>query len=281
MGKENFFSPLDKSRKISIIGCGWLGLPLAKLMINSGWHVSGSTTSAGKLELLRNSGIQPYLLDLPDGKITDSPLFQSETYVIAIPPGRRKPGAIENYPESIQAILSAIDRSKADNLIFVSSTSVYPEDLEYIDEATPEVPSTGSGLAILEAERMIRNAGIPWTILRFGGLAGSGRHPGRFFAGKTGLTNGHQAINFLHLDDALGILQYFVENAGKGKIYNGIAPMHPEKSAFYPAMARSLELTEPSFESGHHCARREISGEKLIHDTGYKFIHPDPMRFTF
>ncbi|MDZ7604476.1 MAG: NAD-dependent epimerase/dehydratase family protein [Cyclobacteriaceae bacterium] len=199
-------------------------MPLAKLLVSSGWRVSGSTTSEEKLGLLSNAGIKPYLLELPYGKITKSLLFQSDTYVINIPPGRRKPGIVENYPKAITAILAAIDKSKARNLLFVSSTSVYPEDVEFIDEEMAEQPATESGLALLEAERLVKQAGMPWTILRFGGLAGPGRHPGRFFAGKSGIPNGDQVINFLHLDDAIGVLMHFISNSSSKGVYNVVSP---------------------------------------------------------
>ena len=31
--------------KVAILGCGWLGLPLAIKLLKSGYHVNGSTTS--------------------------------------------------------------------------------------------------------------------------------------------------------------------------------------------------------------------------------------------
>ena len=38
--------------KIGIIGCGWLGLPLAKEFISNNYKVKGSTTTKEKLETL-------------------------------------------------------------------------------------------------------------------------------------------------------------------------------------------------------------------------------------
>lgn len=32
-------------KTISILGCGWLGLPLAKKLVENQWIVNGSTTS--------------------------------------------------------------------------------------------------------------------------------------------------------------------------------------------------------------------------------------------
>jgi 3-hydroxyisobutyrate dehydrogenase-like beta-hydroxyacid dehydrogenase len=50
--------------QISILGCGWLGLPLAKALLENGFAVKGSTTSQEKLSVLENSGIQPFLIAL-------------------------------------------------------------------------------------------------------------------------------------------------------------------------------------------------------------------------
>jgi len=48
--------------QISILGYGWLGLPLAKVLLENGFSVKGSTTSVEKISVLENSGIQPYLI---------------------------------------------------------------------------------------------------------------------------------------------------------------------------------------------------------------------------
>jgi UDP-N-acetyl-D-mannosaminuronate dehydrogenase len=42
-------------KNISILGCGWLGLPLAKGSIGKGISVKGSTTSPNKISILEKS----------------------------------------------------------------------------------------------------------------------------------------------------------------------------------------------------------------------------------
>ena len=37
---------------ITILGCGWLGLPLAQTLVKEGYSVKGSTTTEDKLEVL-------------------------------------------------------------------------------------------------------------------------------------------------------------------------------------------------------------------------------------
>ena len=50
--------------KISILACGWLGLPLGEYLAFLGYHVKGSTTKISKLLRIENAGIEPYLLHL-------------------------------------------------------------------------------------------------------------------------------------------------------------------------------------------------------------------------
>ena len=49
-------------KTISILGCGWLGLPLAELFIKNNYSVNGATTTSSKLSDLKNKKISPYLI---------------------------------------------------------------------------------------------------------------------------------------------------------------------------------------------------------------------------
>ena len=52
---------------ISILGCGWLGVPLAEYLIKCGYRVKGSTRTKEELAVLESKGIEPSLLVLdPD-----------------------------------------------------------------------------------------------------------------------------------------------------------------------------------------------------------------------
>ena len=78
---------------ISILGCGWLGFPLAKRFLDAGHSVKGSTTSQEKLVNLQKEGIISYKINLlPEGVVGDLSAFLSDTeiLIIDIPPGLRK-----------------------------------------------------------------------------------------------------------------------------------------------------------------------------------------------
>lgn len=56
--------------KISILGCGWLGFPLAKALVEKGFLVNGSTTTVAKMAGLENQGIVPFLVALDSKNVS-------------------------------------------------------------------------------------------------------------------------------------------------------------------------------------------------------------------
>ena len=54
-------------RTVAVLGCGWLGLPLAKALLAAGYQVAGTTTSPEQVPVLTAAGIEAHLLRLsPD-----------------------------------------------------------------------------------------------------------------------------------------------------------------------------------------------------------------------
>jgi 3-hydroxyisobutyrate dehydrogenase-like beta-hydroxyacid dehydrogenase len=56
-------------KQISILGCGWLGMPLAKSLLEKGFSVKGSTTSFEKISAIESNGIQPFQIELSETEI--------------------------------------------------------------------------------------------------------------------------------------------------------------------------------------------------------------------
>jgi nucleoside-diphosphate-sugar epimerase len=251
-------------------------------LIAKGWRVKGSTTSHDKLEILKSHGIDGYVIDLPSQDRLVDALFDAEVLLLNIPPRRSSPELVKNYPRSIEEIMNkTVEIGSVRYVIFVSSTSVYGEGGDIINESTSPAPSSASGQAILQAEHIVRSSGIPNVVLRFGGLAGRGRHPGRFLAGKSGIRSGHQAVNMLHLTDAMSVIEYIIRHQIFNQVYNVVSPTHPTKRAFYTSMAKQLDLQAPGFLETHEGGKREISVDKLLSETNFDFAFPNPMEFTF
>ena len=158
-------------KQISILGCGWLGFPLAKSLLQKGYMVSGSTTSVEKISVLENAGITPFLIELSDVTIEgelDSFMKNSEILIIDIPPKLRG-NSSENFVGKIQNLIPFIENSSVKKVLFVSSTSVYSDDNKTITEETIPNPDTESGKQLLEAEQLLQsNKKIQTTVISFG-----------------------------------------------------------------------------------------------------------------
>lgn len=263
-------TPLVKFQTISILGCGWFGLELAKTLVAKGYAVKGSTTTPEKLEILSSHQIQAFLISFEEKKAQYDPLFfQSDVLFICIPP-KRSQGQQATYQHKIQRICAAAKLHGASNLIFISSTSVYGDHNEEVTESTFPNPETASGKAILASENFIKaQKDFNCTILRFAGLVGAGRHPGKFFAGKAALPNGQAPINLIHLADCIGISLQVLEQNMFGHTINACSPDHPTKQDFYAAAAIHAGLPVPEFKN-------ELTKWKIISS-----IHAPLLNYTY
>ncbi|WP_400190629.1 NAD(P)H-binding protein [Hymenobacter sp. B81] len=267
---------------VAVLGCGWLGLPLARALTQAGHAVAGSTTSPDKLPLLAAAGIRGHVLRL--GAETRAAevrpvLAGAQVLVLNVPPGQRRDAAPDPaaYPALLQPVADALADSSVRQVIFISSTGVYADEPRRMTEADAlAAPDAASGL--LRAEWLLQQPGRPWlaTVLRLGGLMGPGRAPGRFLAGRTELPQPAAPVNMLHLADALGVVQAIVHQQAWGPTFNVCAPAHPSRQSFYTAAADFLRLPAPRFLSGDQRGGKYIDTTALHEQLRYEFRHPDP-----
>lgn len=270
-------------QRISILGCGWLGLPLGAALVRRGCEVKGSTTRSGKLEQIRERGIEPYLIkvgDTVEGPEKES-FFDSGLLILNIPPGgRRNPEVEQTYPQQVKAVMEHIQSGAVEYLIFISSTSVYGEENREVDEEDKPAPNTPSGRALVAIERFLALYKRPRaTILRMGGLVGGSRKAGRFLAGKKKVPNGDAPVNLVHLEDCIGIIEAVIEQQAWGHTFNVCADEHPTRAEFYTAQAQKQGFEPPTFRAGGKLAYKIVSNEKVKKVLGYVFRYPDPMGF--
>lgn len=259
------------NKNISILGCGWLGFPLAINLIANGCIVKGSTTSADKLELLSLNEIDPYLVHLRDIiYLQGSNFWQSEVLIINIPPGLKRQSG-DDYLAGMRSLANVVEASPIKKVIFISSTSVYPElnkTINNTDEADPNSPLYQSELLFT------KNSNFETTVIRFGGLIGPGRHPSRFFAGKKNIPNGQAPVNLIDIEDCIDIIISVISQQKFGEIYHAAAPTHPKRSIFYGLAAQVAGLEIPEFVNELQ-DWKIIDPIKLEDDLGYFFLYPN------
>ena len=263
---------------ISILGCGWYGLALAETLIERGYRVRGSTTTPRKLEVLRTRGIDAYLLDIgpelePSGL---AGFFESGALVLNIPPGRSA-GVKERHPGQVAAVARAVSTSPCDFVVFISSTSIYPELNRSVTEADGESPDKTSGRALRAAEDLLMaHRGFDCTVLRMAGLIGPGRLPGNFLSGKSDVGRGDAPVNLVHRDDAVESTCVILEHQVRNEVFNIVADEHPLRRDYYTRAARAIGVPAPGFVTESECAWKIVSGEKFKQQLGYTYRHPDP-----
>jgi nucleoside-diphosphate-sugar epimerase len=267
---------------ISIIGCGWLGLTLAERLIAENYLVRGSTTSTEKVLLLRKKGIDAHPLQLTPDPVGDlTALLQADALIVDIPPKAGKMGD-DFHPQQVQYVAEAVRRSPVKHIIYVSTTSVYPEVSRVVHEEDVTLPETSAAPALVRAEGFVQQleAERSVTILRCGGLMGYDRIPGKYVAGRT-IDSGDVPVNYLHRDDAVGILRSLVEQPLRG-VYNAVAPEHPTREAIYRQSCADFGYELPVFISPTKpVPYKVVSPDKLIQETGYTFQYPDPLGFLY
>ena len=234
---------------ISILGCGWFGLPFGQRLVSEGYTVKGSTTSPGKLKMIGDAGIEPYLISLQPGLNfeEDDPFFACDLLLVTMPP-RARSTPEHDYIGCIETLLTYVRTRRIPRLLFISSTSVLGDRNQRVDESTAPQPETPNGKLLQRAEHLVMTGPVyRATVVRFGGLVGPGRDPGNFFAGKTDIPNGRAPVNLIHLDDCIGICLAIIRREAYGYIIHACAPDHPMKQEFYTQATRKLGKEKPSF----------------------------------
>lgn len=270
------------ARSISILGCGWLGLPLAKHLLDLHYSVRGSTTSAQKIPVLQSCGIRPFLLEatpqLKGEKI--SAFFNSNLLFLNIPFERHLADPVF-YKKQIFSVIGHIRQGTVEFVIFAGSSAVYPEALE---EATEDVlfrPENARAQVLLEVEQLLlRDPKFKTTVVRFGGLYGPGRPIGRFLAGKKGLSAGEKPVNLIHQQDCVRVVSEIIGHDVRGEIFNAVSDCHPTRKALYTAAAKRSGLEIPEFSGEPRRPHKIVRNDKLKKRLDFVFRHPDPLNFS-
>ena len=257
-----------------------MGLSLAESLLNKGYSVKGSTRTFSQLSRLSTKGIGPYYISLNPyviGKDIKG-FLSSDILIINFPPERRKD--IETYHKTqIKSLLYNLGFSPVKNIIFVSSTSVYPNLNREVVEEDAVSPEKSSGKALLSVECKLRDSKeFQTTVLRFGGLVGYDRMPGRFLSGRKALSGGDSPVNLIHRDDCIGVIETIMEKGVWGETLNACADKHPKRKDYYTEQAAIGGFEPPEFEDNEKSAYKIVNSDKLKTLTGYKFKYPDPSK---
>ncbi len=260
------------------MGCGWLGLPVASRLAESGFVVKGSTTTENKKDLLRHSGIRPYIFSFaPDlrGEIAD---FFTADILFLNTPFRRDLQDPFLYKQHIQNIIQCLVISPVKFVVFASSTSIYADHHGVMTEDQPLHPKDRRAQALWEAESLLRdNKHFDTTVLRFAGLYGKDRPIGGSLSGQKNIVYENVPVNLVHIEDGIEIVVRIIRKGLRRETFNVCGDEHPLRRDLYEVAAQRRGLPKPIFGKSAPKAPRIISNQKLKQALDYRFKFPDPL----
>lgn len=264
--------------KISIIGLGWLGLPLAEALISEGYSIKGSTTNDKKLNTLKSKDIPSFKLILTEDHVTGDItkcLSDSDILILNTPPGlRRNPDS--NYVAKIKKLIPHIEASSITKVIYISSTSVYADAFPFptITSDTPPNSETNAGLQIREVETLLdTNTSFETSILRFSGLVADDRHPARMISKRSNIPNPKAPVNLIHRSDCISIIETIIQQEKWNITLNASYTEHPNKQEYYTKTCNKMGYNSPDFELNKISKGKLIDGSSIEDVLGYHYSH--------
>ena len=254
-----------------VVGCGYLGIPVAEQWLRSGHRVHVLTRSVEHADHFANQGMVPILGDITVPE-TLADLPEVEHVLCAVGYDRRAEVSIKTvYVEGLNHLLDALS-AMTTRFIYVSSTGVYgQDDGAWIDENSPCLPVREGGVACLEAERCLQRhaLGKRSVILRMCGIYGPGRVPriADIKAGRPLASPENGYLNLIHRDDAVRSILLAEENAVPPDLIlvgDGCPVLRRDYFAY---LAELLDTPLPGFVAAQNNAavsKRALSDKRVV-----------------
>jgi nucleoside-diphosphate-sugar epimerase len=272
-----------------IIGCGYLGQRLGRLLRQDGGRVFGTVRSAERASEIAGLGIEPVIADVlqPDS-FRGLPRADRVFYCVGFD---RSAGAAMRavYVDGLQNVLENLPPSVG-RIVYASSTGVYGQaGGEWVDEDSPTCPLHESGKVCLEAEGRVRvwaeSRSVSAVVLRFAGLYGPGR-----IVRRTILEQGEpipgdpdKFLNMVHIEDAARVSAVALDADEPEPIYVVGDDRPVTRREYYSEAARALAAPEPRFapppagspEAARDATNKRVANLRMKRGLGITLLYPD------
>ena len=208
-----------------ILGCGYVGMRLARLLVAQGVEVTGTTRDPKRFPEIAAAGASPALADAMDPASLDAVLAPGADVVFdCIRP--LKSGVDTYTVDNTRCVVEALVRHRPRAAVYVGSTSVYGRrGGEWTDEETPLDPVSPAGQARAEAEGLylaaFRDEGLPVRVCRVPGIYGPRRTlRARLESGAyRNVDDGSRHVSRIHVDDLVAGLLAAWRRGMPGGVY--------------------------------------------------------------
>jgi nucleoside-diphosphate-sugar epimerase len=265
--------------QISIMGCGWLGQPLARQLLRDGHNIVATCRADAKQKQLQQLGFSTQLYNLGDSVNTDAikSVLQCDLLILNIPPGGKQIQPTF-FTKQMCDLVKQAKMVGTKRLLFISTTAVYGEAQGEMHEQSPCTPTTQSAQAHLKIEQQVlASFAHDACILRLAGLVGHDRHPAKHLAAKTNLNNALQPVNLIHQQDVIAAIKLIIEFEHFGHIFHLSAHEHPSREDYYQWACNKLGLLPPTFiDSEEDSPGKKINAKWTCDTLRLDLSYPSP-----
>ena len=264
--------------RVLVVGCGYVGQPLAEKLAKAGHEVFGLSRKPPEF----GGGIVPIACDITRrDELKGIPRAYDAVVNTA---SSSKGGAVEYravYFEGTRNLLAHLQFKK---YIWTSSTSVYAQsDGSIVTEESPAEPISATSRILRETEELLLS-GAGRSVLRLAGIYGPDRGHlfQQYLRGEARIHGeGLRWLNMIHREDAVGAIMAALETARAGEIYNVTDNEPVRERDFFVWLAQRLERELPPAVSEAELSGRKrgitskrISNRRLREQLGYALVYP-------
>src|SRR5215218_2079075 len=239
--------------RVLIIGCGYVGLPLAAELVHGGHTVFGLRRTADDGELARH-GITPVVADIVQPETLENVPSDLDWVVNTVSSSK---GGVEEYRrvylDGTRHLITSLGRLPLRKYVYTSSTSVYGQtDGAVITETSPTEPQSETSRILVETERVLANAArqsaFPAVTLRVAGIYGPERGHlfQQYLRGEAKLDgDGSRLLNMIHRDDVIRAIVAALERGVPGQVYNVADDEPVTQREFFTWLSDQLHMPMP------------------------------------
>jgi nucleoside-diphosphate-sugar epimerase len=233
-------------RRILVIGCGYVGLPLARQLQARGDDITGWVRSEASAAEIKARGLERVVI----GNVADEDCWHGVPgdFDVVIHGASSGGGKADVYREVFLEGVRLMNRHRPNaRRLFVSSTSVYGQSHgEVVDESSAAEPASETGRVLREAEGEALEAGA--IVVRPAGIYGPGR--GALFEklrrGEAVIEgDGSRWLNQIHQRDLVDAIAHLLDAGVPGEIYNATDNEPVTLRDYYAWCSSALRLPLP------------------------------------
>lgn len=246
----------ERSARLLIFGCGYVGTALARRARERGWRVVALTRNPARGEELRGCGVEVVAADLAESGWHDQ-VSRDQNYVVncVSSGGGGLPGYWRSYVDGTRSILQWAGMELPATYVYTSSTSVYGQGGgETVTEESPTGGGSEASEPLIVTENLVRESRAfrRAFVLRLAGIYGPGRHYllDQLRAGATLFPGtGAHRLNLVHRDDIVSAILACLDAPASivGGVFNVADDAPAPKAEVAAWLAERIGVPAPQF----------------------------------